>query len=225
MTLRPAVRLYQDRGNTIVTGPADEPVTAEELWAHLRTDETDFPDALDYITAARTHIETATNVAMVTQTVRMTIDHWPNGAEAWWDGVRQFPISEIYGANSMTSVQLPRWPLASIVSVTTYDEDGTATVIDVTNTFDVDTYSNPGRLTLKRGAVWPSSMRSNNAIQIIYTAGHGAQPCEVPMMYKQAVKQLAAYMYEHRGDNCSSGDAYHASGAASILNVYKAARI
>lgn len=225
MTLRPPVRLYQDRGNTIVTGPANEPLTADDLWAHLRTDENDFPDALDYVTAARTHIEATTNVAMVTQTVRMTIDHWPNGGEAWWDGVRQFPVSELYNANAMRSVALPRWPLATIVSVTVYDDDGTPTVVNVANTFDVDTYSNPGRLTLKSGSTWPIAMRSTNGIAIVYTAGYGAEPCEVPIMYRQAVKQLAAYMYEHRGDNCSSGDAYQMSGAASILNAYKAARI
>jgi len=225
MSLRPAVQLYQNRGNTIVTGPANEPITADDLWAHLRTDENDLPDALDYVTAARSHIEAATNVAMVTQTVRLTIDHWPNGSEAWWDGVQQLPASELYNANAMRSVTLPRWPLASIVSVTVYDEDGNSQAVSVATNFDVDIASNPGRLTLKRGATWPIALRANNAIEIVYTAGHGAEPCEVPFMYRQAVKQMAAYMYEHRGDNCSSGDAFHMSGAASILNVYKAARI
>ena len=225
MTLRPSVQLYQNRGNTVVTGPAVEPLTAEDLWAHLRTDENEFPDALDYITAARSHIESLTNVAMIEQTCRMTIDRWPNGSEAWWDGVQQLPASELYNASSMRSVALPRWPLSSIVSVTVYGEDGEANAINVANTFDVDTFSNPGRLTLKRGATWPVAMRANNAIEIIYTAGHGDQPCEVPFMYKQAVKQMAAYMYEHRGDSCSTGDAFQMSGASSILVVYKAARI
>lgn len=225
MTLRPPVRLYQDRGNTVVTGPAEEPITVEDVWAHLRTDENEFPDALDYITAARSHIEAMTGVSMVTQTARLTIDRWPNGAEAWWDGVQQLPASELYNSGALRSVTLPRWPLASIVSVTVYDDDGSPTVVDVANTFDVDLYSTPGRMTLKRNASWPIAMRANNAIQVIYTAGYGAQACTVPPMYRQAIKQMVAYMYEHRGDGCSSGDAYNASGAASLLNVYKAARI
>jgi uncharacterized phiE125 gp8 family phage protein len=225
MTLRPAVQLYQNRGNTVVTAPTVEPVTADELLAHLRTTSTDLPNAADYVKQSRSHIEAETNVAMVDQTCRLTIDHWPNGSEAWWDGVRQLPASELYSANALRSIALPRWPLASIVSVTVYDEDGTPAVVNVANTFDVDLYSTPGRLTLKRGATWPIAMRANNAIDIAYVAGYGDAAADVPLMYKQAIKQLAAYMYEHRGDNCSAGDAYQMSGAASILSVYKAARI
>ena len=67
MTLRSAVRLYQDRGSVIVTAPSTEPVTASELRSHLIVDSTQLPDAdaNALITDARTQIETQLNVAMI----------------------------------------------------------------------------------------------------------------------------------------------------------------
>jgi hypothetical protein len=118
----------------------------------------------------------------------------------------------------MASVELPRWPLTSITSVTVYDEDSNAVVVTVADTFDVDTYRLPGRVTLKRGAVWPVALRANNAIQIVYVSGH-ANAAAVPAPMKRAVKQLAAYLYAHRGDDCDPADAWSKSGAESTLNV------
>ena len=225
MTLRPAIPLYQQRGSVLVTGPTVEPVTIEELWAHLRTDEAEFPEALDYITDARQQIEQTYGVAMLQQTWRLSIDRWPGGAEAWWDGVRQMAISELYAPNYMTSVFLPRWPLVSITSVTVFDEDSNSQAVTVQNTFDVDTYSVPGRLTLKRGSTWPIALRANNAIQIVYVAGTAAQACDVPQTYKRAVRQLAAYNYAHRGDGCDPVEAMQKSGVEQIMGAYRPMRV
>jgi hypothetical protein len=42
---------------------------------------------------------------------------------------------------------------------------------------------------------------------------------------KRAVKQLAAFLYSHRGDDCDASDAYDASGASVIMAQYKAMKI
>jgi hypothetical protein len=47
----------------------------------------------------------------------------------------------------------------------------------------------------------------------------------VPLPMKRAVKQLAAYNYAHRGDDCSPDEAYTASGAESLMAQYKPARL
>lgn len=226
MTLRPAIPLYQQRGSVIVTAPASEPVTASELRSHLRADSTELPDAdaNALITDARQMIEDETGLAFITQSWRLSIDRWPGGAEAWWDGVRQMAISELYAPNAMTSVMLPRWPLASITSVTVYDEDSNSQAVVVANTFDVDTYQVPGRMTLKRGSTWPISLRANNAIQIVYVAGY-VNAAAVPAPMKRALKNLAAFLYTNRGDSCSPADAMDKSGASELFSIYKPMRV
>jgi len=226
MTLRPAVPLYQQRGSVLVTAPASEPVTASELRSHLRADSTELPDAdaNALIAEARQMIEDQKGLAFISQSWRLSIDRWPGGAEAWWDGVRQMAISELYAPNYMTSVMLPRWPLVSITSVTVFDEDSNSQAVTVANTFDVDTYQVPGRLTLKRGATWPIALRANNAIQIVYVAGY-ANAAAVPAPMKRALKQLAAFLYTNRGDTCEPADAMQKSGAAGLFDTYRPMRV
>lgn len=226
MSLRASVPLYQFHGSVIVTGPASEPVTASELRTHLRADATELPDgeANALITEARAEIENTTGIAFLTQTWRLALDRWPAGGEQWWDGVREGSILELYGSNTLRSVDLLRWPLASITSVTTYDEASNATSVTVATVFDVDTYRTPGRMTLKRGATWPVALRSSNAIEIVYVAGY-TSAANVPAPMKRAVKQLAAFMYSHRGDDCDPKQAYEASGAAGLMDGYRVARV
>jgi uncharacterized phiE125 gp8 family phage protein len=226
MTLRPAIPLYQQRGSVLVTAPASEPVTASELRSHLRADSTELPDAdaNALIAEARQMIEDLIGLAFISQSWRLSLDRWPGGAEAWWDGVRQMAISELYAPNYMTSVMLPRWPLASITSVTVFDEDSNSQAVTVANTFDVDTYQVPGRLTLKRGSTWPIALRANDAIQIIYVSGY-ANAAAVPAPMKRALKQLAAFLYTNRGDTCEPADAMQKSGAAGLFDTYRPMRL
>lgn len=223
MSLRTVVPLYQHRGSVLVTPPTVEPVNPAELRLHLRTDATDFPDAEAFIKDARQEIENRCGIAFITQTWRLALDRWPTGGEAWWDGVRQGSIAELYGS-AQRSIALPKWPLASITSVTVYDEASNATSVTVANVFDVDLYRNPGRMSLKSGQTWPIALRPTNGIEVVYVAGY-ASAASVPQTMKRAVKQLAAYLYSHRGDDCDPADAYAKSGAESIMAQYKPARI
>jgi uncharacterized phiE125 gp8 family phage protein len=226
MTLRPSIPLYQQRGSVVVLGPASEPVTAAELRTHLRVDSTELPDAEAnaLIAESRQMIEDEIGLSFIYQTWRLMLDRWPGGQEAWWDGVRQMAISELYAPNYMTSVPLPRWPLASITTVTVFDEDSNSQAVTVSDTFDIDTYQVPGRITLKRGSTWPIALRANNAIQIIYISGY-PNAAAVPATLKRALKQLAAFLYTNRGDNCSPADAMMKSGADQVLAVYRPMRV
>lgn len=223
MSLRAPVSLHQHRGSIIVTPPTIEPVTPEELRLHLRTDAADFPDAAAYIKDARAEIENITGLAMLTQTWRLALDRWPTGGESWWDGVLDGSIGDLYG-NAVRSIELPKWPLQSITSCKVYDEDSNETSVTVATVFDVDLYRTPGRLTLKRGQTWPIALRASNAIEIVYVAGYTSK-ANVPPPLARAVKQLAAYLYSHRGDECDPKQAFVDSGAASILGSYRPARV
>lgn len=223
MTLREPVPMYHHRGSVLVTAPAREPVTATELRLHLRTNDDDLPDAESYVRDARQEIENRTGLAFLTQTWRLALDRWPTGGEAWWDGVRDGSIAELYG-NAQRSIALPKWPLQSITSVTVYDEASNASAVTVANIFDVDLYSRPGRMSLRKGQTWPVALRGSNAIEIVYVAGYTTAP-NVPAPMARAVKQLASYLYSHRGDDCDPKEAYEASGAASIMASFSPARI
>lgn len=226
MTLRPSIPLYQARGSVLVTGPASEPVTAAELRAHLVIDAAALPDAEAnaLIAEARQEIEDRSGIAFLPQTWRLSLDRWPAYGEAWWDGVREVAISSLYQTGIRADLALPRFPLASITSVSVYNDAGEATAVNVGNTFNVDLYSMPGRLTLKGTATWPVALRSNDAIQILYVAGY-ANAGAVPAPLKRAVKLLAGYMFAHRGDECSPAEAFDMSGAADLVSIYKPARI
>jgi len=228
VSLRPIARHYQQEGYTLVTGPAAEPVTADDLRAQLNgvSDTDAYLEGL--IAEAREEVEYASGLALISQTWRLTIDCWPGYKEQWWDGVREghrgsLSMGMAYGGAPF--VTLRRMPLASITSVTVYGEDSVATAVDVAATFDVDTAQKPGRLALKSGAAWPVALRAVNAIEIVHVSGYGDAASDVPGPIRRAVRQLAAYAYGHRGDGCDMGSAYHASGAAEIVSRYRNVRI
>ncbi len=227
MALRNPVDLYQHRGNVLTSAPAVEPVTAAELRTLLRESATGLPDAEanDFIAQARQEIEDLTGLALITQSWRLTIDRWPTAREPWWDGVRQGSINDLHGPAHMSSLHLPRYPLQSVTSVTVYDEDSNSTAVTVASTFDVDTAQRPGRITLQSGATWPIATRANNAIEVVYVAGYGDAASDVPAPLVRAVRQMAAYLYAHRGDGCSVADAYRESGAAAVAERYRVARL
>jgi len=224
MSLRSAPKIYAKRGSVVVTRPAVEPVTIDEIKESLVLSGSDQDIFLaNCIAEAREYIEESTGIAMITQVWRLSLDDWPNGRAAWWDGTKTGAISELHDGRG--GVALPAYPLQSVDTVTVYDEASNATVVNIATTFDVDTYQKPGRLALQDGATWPVALRNINAIQIEYTSGYGDAATDVPAPLKRAVSQMAAYLFEHRGDGCSPGDAYTDSGAAGMAGRYKVARI
>lgn len=225
MALRSSPRLTQYRGHTRTVAPAVEPVTADELRAQLAETEAGLPDAQAnaLIAEARELIEEMTGLAFITQTWAMYLDHWPAGQELWWDGVRQGAIQDIYVPNSLRAVDLPRYPLQAVDDVTVYSEDSTSAAVTIGDTFDIDIYRKPGRMVLKKGATWPIALRAANAIQIEYTAGFGDAASDVPAILKRAIKQVAAYLYAHYGDDCIPEDALGA--ARGLLATYAVTRL
>lgn len=179
----------------LITPPAQEPVTAAELRSYLR-DVADADAVLtELIKAAREHVEDCTGLAMISQDRQLTLDGWPGGdgdGLGWWDGVRDGALI----GTAPRFLELPRAPLISVTSVTTYDTASAPTEWGAGNYF-VDTGSRPGRLALNAGAVWPIPTRTAAGIVIEYKAGH-ADAAAVPAQLKIAIKQIAAHWYENR---------------------------
>ena len=218
MALRHTLKYNQYRGHTLVTGPFAEPVTETDLKNQLELDVADISKDNQielYITASRETVEEYSGLALITQTWKLTIDHWPNDRQQWWSGMRQGSVDELLQSGRASQVFLPRYPLQTVDTITA--DDVAVTVADV---FTVDTQQKPGRLVVKRSATWPTVLDNANGIDIEYTAGYGASASDVPAALRLAIIQMASYMFEHRGD-CDTASAMKMSGAQSLVNSYK----
>jgi uncharacterized phiE125 gp8 family phage protein len=140
---------------SLVTPPANLPITLGEAKAHLRIEST-FTDDDAYIRSlifsATTQVESITRRKLVTQTWKSFYDDWP---KRW---------------------ELPFGQLQSVTSVTYVGSD------DVVNTdfnegdeWTADTDSDPGRIVLKYGETYPGgSLATENPIYVEFVAGYGS---------------------------------------------------
>ncbi len=128
------------------------------------------------IISARRIIERILNRRLITQMWELALD--------------DFPASE--------AIRIPYPPLQSISSVTYYDTDETSATFS-SSKYHVDTYSEPGRIMLAYGEVWPSTtLRTVNGVVVRFVCGYGGAASDVPDEYKQAIKMLCGELYERR---------------------------
>ncbi len=158
-----------------IAGPAVEPVTLAEMRSVLRLDdaaEDDFVTVL--IKAARRAVEDLCGCRLIEQTWRQAIDRWPP--------------SRI--------VALPLFPIRRVERVRLFDANGVPS--DVSASLYHVHRSDPPRLVVDLAA--PEPGRAVEGIEIDIVAGFGAGAADVPPPLAQAVRQLVALWFEHRGD-------------------------
>ena len=162
----------------LVTPPALEPVTLGDAKAHLKVDTAD-DDALiaTLITAARARAEWHSGRAFIAQDWILWLDAFPD------DG----------------TVDIPLPPLVGVASVTLYDWQNADSTVDPAR-YLVDTASQPGRLVFDCTFLPPSTLRRRNALAIAFTAGYGAGADDVPADIREAILEIVADLYVHRGD-------------------------
>ena len=164
----------------LITPPSSEPVTLAEAKAHLKVDTGD-DDALlsSLIVAARARAEWHSGRALVTQGWTLWLDEWSQ------DGLIEIPLP----------------PLQSVTSVTTYALNDEAHILDPL-LYQVDAASAPALLALRDTVLPPTDLRAINAVAIAFTAGYGDADA-VPQPVKQAILQIVADLYAHRGDEAA----------------------
>lgn len=160
-------------GLKVITAPASEPVTCEEIKRQLQIDVTDtmYDDQIDaLLPAARSWCEKYQNRAYISQKLRLALDCWPNGE----------------------TIPLPRPPLQSVVTILhgepgeTWDSGG----------YIVDDYSYVGRVVRK--TAWPNSdLPPANGIKVEYIAGYGDAPEAVPLTIRQAIILLCVHWFNN----------------------------
>lgn len=194
----PTTRLRETR----TTEPAKEAVDLQQVKSWLRvadSDVADDPIIMGLIRVATEQCERYTGRSLITQTWTAFIDGWPRipSSDNYWEGYRQGPETLIL--NPAPGLDLNHAPLQSITSVSTFNDSDTETTYDSSNYF-VDTSTEPGRIVLRTGASVPAPTRVANGIKIVYVAGYGDDPDDVPEGVRHGISALVADLYEHRGD-------------------------
>lgn len=212
----------------LVTGPTVWPVSANELGAHLRLNQSggSYPEEallLDLIKGATEFAETETGLVMLEQTWAHYLDEVPVTSDGlgWWDGVRDGAI----GQEHPRFLELTKGPLISITSIKSIDDADDEHTFDPDNYY-ADTVSRPGRVVLRDSVVWPTNIRSVNGLVVTYKAGFGTTAANVPFQLRQAIKVIAAHWYENREGLTMDLSAMNVPGSAwDILGKYKVRRL
>lgn len=182
----------------LLVPPAAEPLSLADAKAYLRVEHGD-DDAViaALIAAARTHVEGATRRALITQSWRLTLDHWP-----------------VRGRFTMTPV-----PLRRLLAVRVRRADGTADAIDVA-AFTLDAAAAPAIVSFAPGSL-PAPGRTPAGIEIDFEAGYGDAPTDVPEPLRQAVRLLVAHWYENRGLIDRGGAVPPAASIGALIAPYR----
>jgi len=156
---------------TVVTEPAEEPVTRAEAKAYAQIGHTDLDDQFDIaISAARQRIERETNRAMVDTVFDQLFPAWPGDDMLYL---------------------LPH-PVSVVGSIKYIDSDGVQQTLS-TDVYDVQLGAQPVAVHLKYQQVWPTIRGDRYPVTIRYTAGYGAA-ATVPGALKAAVMILTEHL-------------------------------
>ena len=177
---------------TIITEPADEPITLDEAKEALRIEIDDEDTRIwNIIRAARMFAEDYLNLKIMSQVIELAVDRWP-----------------------ATEFSLGVWPIISIDTVKY--EDTASPVATQTLVVNTDYYSDittiGGRLRTLSG--WPSVASKPNAIKIRMTVGYADQD-SVPDQIKEGIKAYCAYIYD--SDECMKDIAERLLWSARIM--------
>lgn len=177
----------------IKTPPAVEPITLAEAKSYLRiTNSNDDSFITVLISAVRRRCEEYTQRALITQTWTLWLDRLleRNCKNMAQDG----DLPDHRNTSLNEALDLPRPPLQSVTFMKSYAVDNSATLLSTSNYF-VDTASEPGRICLNFGAIWPVQGRRFNCYEIEFVAGYGSAGASVPDDLKQGMLVLLKTLY------------------------------
>jgi hypothetical protein len=216
--------LVKSCADKLIVATTVEPITLVEARGVLRLDTTAHDTYVDtLIVAAREFFEESTGRALLQQDWVAAISGLPtlaDGADVWWDGVREGTISDL-GASVARAIELPRAPLMDVLSIVSYDESNNATTDNVLTSYYKDTISEPGKLVLNNGSIWPVFTRPVNGLEINYRAGYGATADLVPVAIRNAIKMLVQHWYENPNVISENSVNKIPVGVMNIIQRYK----
>lgn len=140
-------------GIAVVSAPAEEPLHLEEARNHLRLTQTADDHELRsiWIPAARIAVEKYLGEAIVTQTLKVTLDEFPSSV-----------------------IELPVGPVQSVSSVKYYDANNTLQTLS-SAVYQLDATRRPARLAPVYNEVWPTTYARFAAVEITAVVGRGSR--------------------------------------------------
>lgn len=160
------------------TDAAAEPLTTAEAKLFLRVDSSTDDALIDVLVkAARQRVEQDTGRALISQTWTFSLDSAPSGGRP---------------------IVLPINPVASVTSITSYDTADASSVLS-SSVYRLDAASSPARIVLRDGQSWPSGLRPQTGVVVVFVAGYGASSSSVTDVgLIQAVRMLVEHWYAQR---------------------------
>lgn len=166
---------------TLITNAAQKPITLDEVKTYLKIDGSDLDTDLSlFIDTVTNKAEQITGRDFLTKTYKGYLDCFPS--------------------SSSQGIQIRKSKLQTITSIK-YLVATVLTTFDSTNYYitDKQEYSEIWLLDTK---TYPTDVDVNRkqAIEIIFTAGFGTDPCDVPQDLKNAMLAHVSFLNENRGD-------------------------
>jgi uncharacterized phiE125 gp8 family phage protein len=190
-------------GQAFTLDPVVSPVADSELVAWLSLPATE-PVLAGLLKAATSAVISYIGRDLLTREWKLTHWDWPAF------GTRHLANVGRDTGTDARLIDLPYGPAQSVESVERYGEATTDYVLR-----DSDIVING----------WSSDGSNQEpALVVEYTAGFGDLADDVPDAIKQAILQLAAFNYEHRG-SCDAMEAMKKSGAAELLIPWRKAEL
>jgi uncharacterized phiE125 gp8 family phage protein len=176
----------QHVGLSLVTPPVGEPLSIEDLKTHVKVDGSESDAELtDWGIAARMDTETFTRCAWLTQSVDVTLSHFPFDRRA---------------------IVIPIRPLLSVTGIDYVDASGVAQTLDP-SLYTVDApkpvggVPEFGRVSLAYGQFFwpfPPAMRVTNGVTLHCVVGYGPTAASTPATAKTAMKLLVGNWWRNR---------------------------
>lgn len=161
---------------SLVTPAAAKPVTTDEVKDHLRIDSDDDVQLINRLIAAAISYVDGLGVlgaAMINQTWRQVVQ------------------------NPGSSVDLNMHPVQALTAIKYYDA-ANALQTDTLGNYQLIAGAGWAYVEPTTGNAWPAAYNRPDAIQIEFTAGHGAAAADVPEGIRHALMMLIAHWYENR---------------------------
>lgn len=152
----------------VTTEPTSEPITLDQFKDALRVTVCDFDEQLtELLKVCRKQVEHDSNRKLITQTVTMYLDEFPECSE----------------------IEIRLAPVSAITFIKYYDTAGTLTTFPSTD-YWTNLIETPPEIELKLGSWFPIvELDRPNAVQIEMVCGYGAASA-VPVEAKLAIKEL-----------------------------------
>lgn len=184
---------------TLVTAPAEYPVTLDQCKGDLKIQHTAEDDLIeDYIAAATDYAQEVLGKKIISQT---------------WDYSFRFP-------DDCGRVWLPLADASSITSIKYFDGDNVEQTLSVGD-FYFYKFGDTAYLTPKPDISWPTVYSRTDAMTVRFVVGYGAAG-SVPPAISRAIRLLVAHWFEHRTAVIVNGSPMDVPfGVESLLNIHR----